>query len=138
MNQLQAGRVAHRTDIPPVHLHLIEDGPGHCLHGPLRRHNRRSAALEHWITAVGIDHPAHPAGPDAVHMDFYPGNMPAAEGSITGIIDWDGAARGDHRFDLVTLRFGIHVLNVDHPNTNHSFGTSALFAQAEVSRQLRL
>lgn len=28
--------------------------------------------------------------------------------STTGIVDWDGAARDDHRFDLITLRFGIH------------------------------
>ncbi|WP_243740460.1 hypothetical protein [Streptomyces sp. 8K308] len=37
------------------------------------------------------------------------GDRPA----ITGVIDWDGAARGDRRFDLVTLRFGIHAKKTD-------------------------
>jgi len=27
---------------------------------------------------------------------------------VTGVVDWDGASRGDRRFDLVTLRFGLH------------------------------
>lgn len=43
-----------------------------------------------------------------MHQDFHPGNLLAENGRITGVIDWDGAGRGDARFDLVTLRFGIH------------------------------
>ncbi|MFD7428935.1 phosphotransferase [Streptomyces sp. NPDC059818] len=113
LNQLQADRLADRPEIPTVEFHLREDGPGYCLHDPLRLHNRRSAALERWIAAVGADHPARMAGHDAVHMDFHPGNILAADGSITGVIDWDGAARGDRRFDLVTLRFGIHAGEAD-------------------------
>src|SRR5437764_1971594 len=53
------------------------------------------------------------AGADAVHMDFHPGNLLASGGAITGVVDWDGAARGDRRFDLVTLRFGIHAQETD-------------------------
>ncbi|WSU40953.1 aminoglycoside phosphotransferase family protein [Streptomyces sp. NBC_01089] len=109
LNRLQAGRLADRPDIPPVGLHLSEDGVGYCLHEPLRRHNRRSAALERWITAVGEDSPDQLVGYDAVHYDFHPGNMLADGGVITGVVDWDGAGRGDRRFDLVTLRFGIHA-----------------------------
>ncbi|MFI6699099.1 phosphotransferase [Streptomyces sp. NPDC050509] len=119
LNQLQADRLADRPDIPTVEFHLSEDGPGYCLHDPLRRHNRRSAALEHWITAVGADHPARMVGHDAVHMDFHPGNILASDGSITGVIDWDGAVRGDRRFDLVTLRFGIHAKEADPGVTQH-------------------
>ncbi|MEU8697815.1 phosphotransferase [Streptomyces sp. NPDC048680] len=119
LNQLQADRLADRPEIPTVEFHLREDGPGYCLHDPLRRHNRRSAALEHWIAAVGADHPSRMVGHDAVHMDFHPGNILAAGGSITGIIDWDGAARGDRRFDLVTLRFGIHAGEADPRVTRH-------------------
>ncbi len=46
-------------------------------------------------------------------MDFHPGNILAVDGTVTAVIDWDGAARGDHRFDLVTLRFGIHSADTD-------------------------
>lgn len=119
LNQLQADRLADRLDIPTMELHLRDDGAGYCLHEPLRQHNRRSAALEHWVAAVGADHPARMVGHDAVHMDFHPGNILATGGSITGVIDWDGAARGDHRFDLVTLRFGIHAKEADPRVTQH-------------------
>ena len=113
LNELQAGRLCERPDIPAVDLHLHDDGAGYCLHGPLREHNRRSAALERWIAAVGAESLPRLAGDDAVHMDFHPGNMLASGGAITGIVDWDGAARGDRRFDLVTLRFGIHAQETD-------------------------
>ncbi len=113
LNQLQADRLADRPDVPTAEFHLREDGPGYCLHDPLRQHNRRSAELERRITAVGADHPDRMAGHDAVHLDFHPGNLLAADGSITGVVDWDGAARGDRRFDLVTLRFGVHSKEAD-------------------------
>jgi hypothetical protein len=109
LNQLQADRLAGRPGIPRVNLHLRDDGPGYCLHEPLRGHSRRSAALESWIAAVAADYADQLAGHDAVHQDFHPGNLLAVDGSISGIVDWDGAARGDRRFDLVTLRFGIHA-----------------------------
>jgi aminoglycoside phosphotransferase (APT) family kinase protein len=107
VNELQAGLLADRHDIPSLELYLREDGPGFCLHGPLRAHDRRTARLDDWITAVGAEHPGPLRGDDAVHVDFHPGNLLAVDGKITGIIDWDGAGRGDRRFDLVTLRFGV-------------------------------
>jgi aminoglycoside phosphotransferase (APT) family kinase protein len=49
-----------------------------------------------------------------VHMDFHPGNVLVDRtGAVTGIVDWDGAGRGDHRFALVTLRFDLAVPGVD-------------------------
>ncbi len=48
------------------------------------------------------------AGDDVVHLDFHPGNLLASNGIITGVVDWDGAARGHRAFDLVTLRFGLN------------------------------
>ncbi|MFJ3439546.1 phosphotransferase [Streptomyces cyaneofuscatus] len=108
LNQLQADRLVGRTDVPAMELHLRDDGVGYCLHEPLQRHNRRSEALERWVAAVGAHHPAQLAGDDAVHQDFHPGNMLADERVVTGVVDWDGASRGDRRFDLVTLRFGLH------------------------------
>lgn len=96
------------STVPSLNLYLTVDGPGFCLHGPLRSHDRRTARLDYWITAVGADHPGPLRGDDAVHVDFHPGNLLAVDGKLTGIIDWDGAGRGDHRLDLVTLRFGLH------------------------------
>ncbi|MEV0285967.1 phosphotransferase [Kribbella sp. NPDC050820] len=107
-NELQAGLLVGRPDVPPLELYLRSDGPGFCLHGPLRAHNRPTALLDDWITAVGAEHPGPLRGDDAVHVDYHPGNLLAVDGRITGIIDWDGAGRGDRRLDLVTLRFGIH------------------------------
>ncbi|WP_433169402.1 phosphotransferase [Kribbella sp. CA-247076] len=108
LNDLQAGLLAERPDIPPLELFLQGDGPGFCLHGPLRAHDRRTARLDDRITAVGTQYPGPLSGDDAVHVDFHPRNLLAVDGRITGVIDWDGAGRGDRRLDLVTLRFGVH------------------------------
>lgn len=108
LNHLQGGALAGCDDIAPVPLYLRSDGPGFCLHEPLRQHNRRTAALERRILSAARDFPDYLAGDDAVHLDFHPGNMLMSEGVITGVVDWDGAGRGDRRLDLVTLRFGIH------------------------------
>ncbi|RII11721.1 Phosphotransferase enzyme family protein [Streptomyces sp. YIM 130001] len=113
LNDLQAGRLAGRPDVPAVELYLRTDGPGYCLHEPLRQYGRRGAALERRVAAVGAGYPAVLPGDDAVHLDFQPGNVLVEDGSVTGVIDWDGAARGDRRFDLVTLRFGLHVGRID-------------------------
>lgn len=109
LNNLQAGQLAEHPTIPHPNLYLREDGPGFCLHGPLREFRPRSKALDRWITAT--DSPDFLSGDDAVHLDFHPSNLLAVDGKITGVIDWDGAARGDRRLDLVTLRFGIHADN---------------------------
>jgi hypothetical protein len=45
-----------------------------------------------------------------------PGRAPAAARRPrcgAGVIDWDAAARGDRRLDLVTLRFGAHAITAD-------------------------
>lgn len=104
-NQLQSGLLADRLDVPELELFLDVDGPGFCLHGPLRAHDRRTARLDEWVTSMEL---GSLRGVDAVHVDFHPGNLLAVDGSISGIIDWDGAGRGDCRLDLVTLRFGVH------------------------------
>ncbi|GGV95137.1 hypothetical protein GCM10015535_61960 [Streptomyces gelaticus] len=109
LNESQSGLLAGRADIASMNLHLLDDGPGYCLHEPLRRHSRRGAALEHRIRSLGADHPPRLAGDHVVHQDFHHGNLLAVDGTVTGVIDWDGAGRGDRRFDLVTLRFGLHA-----------------------------
>lgn len=113
IHRIHANALADRGDIPAYPLYLLEDGPEYCLHEPLRQFSRRTAALERRISKYGAEHPAHLLGNDAVHGDFHPGNMLAANGDVTGVVDWDGAGRGDHRFDLVVLRFGIHPAGAD-------------------------
>jgi hypothetical protein len=113
LNDRQAGRLAGRDTIPAVRLYLTSDGPGFCLHQPLREHSARTRALGRWITAVGAGHPGHLAGDDAVHCDYQPANLLADRGRLAGVIDWDGAGRGDRRLDLVTLRFGLHAIPAD-------------------------
>lgn len=113
LNTLQAGQLAGRPEVPTNDLYLTSDGPGFCLHQPLREHSDRTRALHRWISAVGASCPRHLSGDDAVHFDYHPGNILSSHGHITGVVDWDGAARGDRRLDLVTLRFGIHAISAD-------------------------
>ncbi len=103
---LHAGALAGREDVATVPLHLLDDGPGFCLHGPLRAGGRRAARLEAWVREVGSGAPPELPGTDAVHVDFHQLNLLATDGRLTGVVDWDGAGRGDGTLDLVTLRFG--------------------------------
>lgn len=107
-NETFAGVLADRPDVPAADLHLIDDGAGFCLHAPLASYDRRTARLLSWIEAVGAGTAPTMAGDDLVHLDFHHLNVLVDEaGALTGIIDWDGASRGDRRFDLVTLRFAV-------------------------------
>lgn len=108
LNALHVGALAERMDVPNTHLYLRDDGPGYCLHEPLRQFSARAADLERRIAAIGAECDERMPGFDVVHQDFHPGNMLSMGGELTGVIDWDGAGRGDAGFDLVTLRFGIH------------------------------
>ena len=99
-----AGLLTDRPDRKPADLYLTGDGPGFCLHEPLAGYNERTARLLDWIHQVGAEGSAM-LGDDLVHLDFHPGNVLADSGRITGVVDWDGATRGDRHFDLVTLRF---------------------------------
>jgi hypothetical protein len=105
LNDRLGGLLTDRWDVPPVDLYLTEDGPGFCLHGPLRSHSPRTARLLAWVHEVGADAPDLDEDYDLVHLDFHPGNVLVSGDHITGVVDWDGAMRGDRHFDLVTLRF---------------------------------
>ncbi|MEU8816917.1 phosphotransferase [Actinoplanes sp. NPDC048796] len=104
VNDRLAGLLATEPNPRPADLHLTADGPGFCLHEPLRQHSDRTARLLDRVHAIGETHPAM-LGDDLVHLDFHPGNVLVVGGRLTGVIDWDGATRGDRHFDLVTLRF---------------------------------
>ncbi|MET9021240.1 aminoglycoside phosphotransferase family protein [Actinopolymorpha sp. NPDC004070] len=114
LNERFAGLLAGCTDLEPPDLYLRHSGPGFCLHEPLARYDARTRGLLSWIREVGADDDARMTGDDLVHLDFHAGNVLVDEtGAISGIVDWDGIGRGDRRFDLVTLRFGVASRNGD-------------------------
>jgi len=108
LNLRLTGLLTSYPATPAVELYLSTDGPGFCLHEPLREHSKRCARLLDWIREVGRSAPdAAAGGDDLVHLDYHPGNILVSAGRISGVVDWDGARRGDRRLDLVTLRFDL-------------------------------
>jgi len=104
VNDRLTGLLAAEPAPKPVDLYLTGDGPGFCLHEPLAQHSARTARLLERIHEIGA-HRTAMVGDDLVHLDFHPGNVLVVGDRLTGVIDWDGATRGDRFFDLVTLRF---------------------------------
>jgi Ser/Thr protein kinase RdoA (MazF antagonist) len=79
-----------------------------AMHEPLRTAGRRSAAVLERAEAVGAA--ADPAWfPDdgLVHRDLHTDNVLIDGGALSGIIDWEEACAGDHRFDLVAFAFDL-------------------------------
>jgi hypothetical protein len=108
VNRRCRGLLAGRDDVPAVPLYLRADGPGYCLHEPLARYDRRTARLLAAVEEAGAAVPERLAGDDLVHLDFHPENVLVdAAGAVTGVVDWDGAGRGDGYLDLFTLRFDL-------------------------------
>jgi hypothetical protein len=105
VNDRLADLLAGESTPRPASLHLTSDGPGFCLHAPLETHSARSARLLEWVRSVGETTGSQMVGDDLVHMDFHAGNVLVDDGRLSGVVDWDGAVRGDRHFDLVTLRF---------------------------------
>jgi hypothetical protein len=105
LNGRMAGLLSGRPR-PPVPLYLRSSGPGFCRHEPLAGYDRRTARLLAWVREVGTERDTAD-GDDLVHMDYHPDNVLVHNGRISGVVDWDGAGRGDRYFDLVTLRFDL-------------------------------
>jgi hypothetical protein len=103
-----AGLLRGRPDVPEVDLYLLRSGPGFCVHASLAQYDDRTRRLLGLIRRIGFESPATLSGTDLVHLDFTTGNVLVDRtGAVTGVLDWDGVGRGDHRFALVTLRFDL-------------------------------
>ncbi|WP_195909236.1 phosphotransferase [Microlunatus sp. Gsoil 973] len=94
-----------------LELYLTSSGPGFCLHETLAGHNDRSRRLLARIRAIAAEQPDDrpESGNDLVHLDFHPANVLVDRGRISGLVDWDGVARADRRFALVTLSFDLSI-----------------------------
>src|SRR5574341_2159817 len=68
----------------------------------------RQEAPGGWLSRVGPDHSElakraaalSPSTDVLIHMDYHPLNVISDGQSVTGIVDWGGAAAGDRRADL--------------------------------------
>lgn len=114
------GRLAgllHGADWMPVpELYLDRSGPGFCVHETLAGYDERTRRLLGWVHEVGRADGSTADGADLVHLDLHPGNVlvdPA--GTVTGVVDWDDAGRGDARLGLVTLLFDLEWGRVFDP-----------------------
>lgn len=109
LNERLRGALVDRVDVPAAELYLRRSGPGFCLHEPLQEYGTRTRRLLARIRQIGDDAPTVATGHDLLHLDFQPANALVDDsGALTGIVDWDGAARGDADLDLVVLFFGLH------------------------------
>jgi aminoglycoside phosphotransferase (APT) family kinase protein len=91
-------------------VHALTVGTdGWAEHEPLRTGGRRSTAVLDRVRAVGAGaDPAWFPADGLVHLDLHTDNVLAGDdGSLTGIIDWEGACGGDPRFDLVRFAFDL-------------------------------
>lgn len=110
LNERCRGALAGRDDVARAELYLRHSGPGFCLHEPLSEYSARTRRLLARIRRLGAGAPTVVPGEDLVHLDYQPGNVLVDEsGVVTGIVDWDGAARGDADLDLVVLLFGLYA-----------------------------
>jgi aminoglycoside phosphotransferase (APT) family kinase protein len=100
--------------------------------------DRAALAVDTWqelFTGVEVGH--------LLHGDFHPRHVFAAEGSITGIIDWGDATSGDPVYDLArVLHSGLLEQDIDHGFTLvraalASYGDAA-WTQGELTAKLFL
>ena len=91
-------------------LHNLTVGQrGWAQHDSLRAHSDRSRRIIDFVEAVGAEADASwfPTS-GLVHFDLHTDNVLAlGDGTLSGIIDWEGACAGDPRMDLVRYAFDL-------------------------------
>ncbi len=81
---------------------------GWAMHEALRTGGRRTAAISDRVEAVGADaDPSWFPNDGLVHHDPHTDNILIDGGTLSGIIDWEEACAGDHRYDLVAFAFDL-------------------------------
>lgn len=91
-------------------IHALTIGEeGWAEHGSLRTHSDRSRRILDFVESVGADAEVGCLPTSGlVHFDLHTDNVLALEdGTLSGIIDWEGACAGDHRYDLVAYAFDL-------------------------------
>jgi Ser/Thr protein kinase RdoA (MazF antagonist) len=88
-------------------LTVGEDGG--APHASLREHSDRACRIADDIESVGVAaDPSWFPTSGLVHLDLHTDNVRALDdGTLTGIIDWEDACAGDHRYDLVAFAFDL-------------------------------
>lgn len=85
---------------------VTQGGDGYCLHSSLRQHSPQTAQMLQALQAlVAAYQGAIEETNEIVHFDFQPANLLVYNGTLSGVIDWDGVCAGDSAFDLATLLF---------------------------------
>lgn len=91
-------------------IHTLTVGEaGWAQHNSLRAHSDRSRRVIDVIESVGADAtPSWFPTSGLVHFDLHTDNVLALDdGTLTAIIDWEGACAGDQRYDLVAFAFDL-------------------------------
>lgn len=95
----------------PMPLFLTSDGPGYCLHEPVRRAGGRPAELLEVIEDIGLGCGVDALpGTDVVHADYHVGNVlvvDADPGAVAAVIDWNDVRAGDVAMDLAVLAYDL-------------------------------
>ena len=91
-----------------IHCGLGQGHDGEDMHEPLRTYDGRGAAVLDRVKAIGTGtDPSWFPDSGLVHLDLHTDNVLIDDGTVTGIIDWEGACTGDHRYDLVQFAFDL-------------------------------
>ena len=91
-------------------IHTLTVGEdGWAQHDSLRAHSDRARRIIDFVESVGADaEPSWFPTSGLVHFDLHTDNVLALDdGTLTGIVDWEGACAGDHRYDLVAYAFDL-------------------------------
>ena len=92
-------------------IHTLTVGEhGYAQHDSLRTHSDRSRRILDAIESIGATaEPSWFPTTGLVHFDLHTDNVLVLDdGTLSGIIDWEDACAGDHRFDLVAFAFDLH------------------------------
>lgn len=121
MNEQFAGLLVDRSDVPSPPT-FPTPGPGHHpWEQTLGRYSDRSRRLLRRFREMGGGDLHEMTGDDLVHTDYTFDNVLFDEsGRISGIVDWNfGAARGDRRFALLSLRINLAGYRLDPDGGEH-------------------